>query len=386
MIKVVYFNQWFSSIGKVIDDIRKKHEDEVKIIASSKNKNHVYKKYVDLFIEEDWIEGKTHEETMVNYIDWLLNICSKYKVDYFFCKKYSKYIVENKLRFNTLGVHIICDNIDIQNMFSSKAEVYDVINNNRDIMGLTSLIDILPEYHIFNEYTVQDALNYIEQHADSGDICLKLDSDEGGTSFRRIKKARLGIDSLHEPMDYRITPEQAEELVFESGSKLSDILFMELLSGPEISADCYNSKNGLITICRSKQADRVQKVYYDEKIYSICNDLCKLFEFKFPFNVQFRYSDGVLKLLEINTRMSGGLYYEVECGLNIAEVCLLDSMNKQMEYTIDKFINFKPFYVTHIEEAVILDTDEATLESQSSSLSTIDSLEKKIEHLKKRNK
>ena len=81
-----------------------------------------------------------------------------------------------------------------------------------------------------------------------------------------------------------------------------------------------------------------------------------------PYNVQFRFEhneDGIktygkLRILEVNTRMSGGLYYEISEGLNIASVCLKDFLNKSDEYNIFDYKNFKDKLVTHLELPISL--------------------------------
>jgi carbamoylphosphate synthase large subunit len=97
----------------------------------------------------------------------------------------------------------------------------------------------------------------------------------------------------------------------------------------------------------------------------VCKSIGDVLGLKFPYNVQFRIVKGKnydnignLRLLEINPRMSGGLYYEVLCGMNIAEICMLDNMefeNKGTQCDYSKFINFKDCYVTHVEKAIKVD-------------------------------
>jgi hypothetical protein len=135
---------------------------------------------------------------------------------------------------------------------------------------------------------------------------------------------------------------------------------MELLDSPEISVDCYKSKQGFIAICREKIKDtRVQRIYYNEEISKICEKIGDIFNFRFPFNVQFRVAHNEisnkienLRLLEINPRMSGGTYYSTLFDMNICNVCLCDVLNKVDEYDISKFVKFEDKRVTHVERAI----------------------------------
>ncbi len=348
MHKVIYFNQWFSSIALVIEDLKKRNGNSIKIIASSKNKDHVYKNYVDDFIVEDWEETGNHEESMNNYIGFIYNTCNNYNVDYFFVKKHAETILKHKKELNSLGTHIIGE---WKERLESKGSVYDFLAWNKNLR------EYIPEWWRFDNALIGQAFKLINEHSGKNDICFKLDSGEGGQSFREIDDSPLKLDSLNSYRMNKLTSDEAVKLIANSSGIIDRLIFMEKLDGPEISVDCYNSKQGFIAICRSKHSGRVEKIYYDEKIMNICNTIQEEIKLEFPFNVQFRYKhreDGThtmndLRLLEINNRISGGLYYEVSEGLNIADVCLKDCMNKSNEYNINDFINFETRHVTHLE-------------------------------------
>lgn len=354
MVKVVYFNQWFSSIANVIDDLKKKHGNRIKIIASSKNKDHAYKDSVDVFIVEDWEETDDKEESMQNYIDWVLNLCETYHVDYFFVKKHAKYIRKNSMELYMRGVFLISEDLETLGLMDSKADVYDRLIEDK------VLSKYIPEYYIFSD--TWNAKTFVKHSLDNEEkICLKLDTDEGGASFRMISNEAVNFESLYKFRINTLNYSDALDLIDSADGKIDKILFMELLDNPEISVDCYNSKKGFIAICRCKEGGRREKIYYSKRIANICKRICDELHLRFPFNVQFRYKAGSdksktsnLRLLEINPRMSGGLYYEVLHGMNIAEVCLLDMMNMPELYDINKFKDFKPKYVGHVEKPIKL--------------------------------
>lgn len=355
MIKVVYFNQWFSSIANIMDDLREKHGDTIKLIASSKNKDHAYKNSVDKFIVEDWKEADNREETMNNYVDWILNLCKQYKVDIFFVKKNAKYIRKRTHDFASIGTFLVYDDYETIVNLENKSYVYDTLSKSKD----SQLENLIPDYHTFN--TLDEAIRYLEKHRGKSDICLKFNTDEGGASFRAINDTPVTLNSLYKFRTNTVTTDEARNLVVTAGSKLNKLMFMDILDSPEISVDCYKSKKGFIAICREKQDGRKQKVYYNKELADICEKIGDTFGLIFPFNVQFRVKHNEdknnienLRLLEINTRMSGGLYYEALCGINIAEICLLDCINREKEYNLDNMLNNQEHTVTHIEKAIKL--------------------------------
>ena len=346
MKSVVYFNQWFSSIAWVMEDLKKRND--IKIIASSRNKNHAYANYADEFIVEDWEETEDKEQSMNNYINWVLNLCKKYKVDYFFVKKHSNYISERLKDFSEAGVKLIVENHDVLKSIESKSEVY------RKLETYNEIKDYIPMY--INSYNGMEIIKLLLEHKDRNDMCLKFDCDEGGASFRAIDDTPVTINSLYGFRVNKITTSEAIRLIV-SADRPERLIVMERLDSPEISVDCYNSKQGFVSICREKGTDRTQHIYYNKEISELCCKIGDILGLKFPYNVQFRYEAGSeagnnkkqLKLLEVNPRISGGLYYEVTNGLNIADICLKDCMNRESEYNVKEFIDFDDMYVTHLE-------------------------------------
>lgn len=348
MVKVVYFNQWFSSIAWVIEDLKKRNKNQIKIIASSKNPNHVYKQYVDEFIVEDWEEVKDREQSMKNYTDWVLNLCKEYHVDYFFVKKNSSDITQRASEFSMSGTFLITECYETLKALESKSGVYNKLGKYKELKKY------IPMY--MNTDNGTKIIKELSAHRDKNDICLKFDKDEGGASFRAISDKPVTMSSLYSFRVNTATTDEAIRLV-ESADNPSRLIVMEKLDNPEISVDCYNSKQGFIAICREKGTDRVQRIYYNKEISELCCKIGNILGLIFPYNVQFRYEanskdengNKQLKLLEVNPRMSGGLYYEVANGLNIADVCLKDCMNKHDEYSISDFLDFKNKYVSHLE-------------------------------------
>lgn len=345
-MSVIYFNQWFSSIANVIEDIKK--DKNIRVIASSKNANHAYKYSADKFIVEDW------EERGIPYINWVLDICIKNEVNIFFVKKHMLLVSMHRDLFKYNNIELICEDYNTLLEFESKANIYENIKKNNNLSWL------VPDY--YKGCSKKQAAEFVE--ADKK-LCLKLDNDEGGASFRKIENTRnVSFNSLKSFRVNTITLDETIKMIEGlSLDELKQILFMDLLDSPEISVDCYNSTKGFIAICREKlSGTRVQRIYNDDKIYDLCKQLYEQFNLKYPFNVQFRIKNGAdkndinnLRLLEINTRISGGIYYETLLKLNIAKVVYYDIMGEQYKYSIDDYSNFKETNITHVEKGIILD-------------------------------
>lgn len=353
-MKTIYFNQWFSSIANVIEDI--KSRNMVRMVASSRTPEHAYRYSVDKFVVEDWEEVKNSESaSMKNYVDWVLTLCEREHVDLFFVKKHAVHIMKQAKRFEELGVILISEDYQTLKSMESKVGVYEAL----DASGITSLQHCIPEFRTFE--APEDAVAYVEKHRKKNNICLKFDKDEGGASFRAIKDKKPSWKDLYFYDVNTMTTDETCQLISDAGKKVNRLIFMEMLDSPEISIDCYNSENGFIALARMKVGGRKQKLFYDEALANVCKEMGDVLGLKFPYNVQFRVKAGGhvdniddLRLLEINPRMSGGLYYEVLCGKNIAEVCMREKLGFADTIDMEPFINFEDQYVTHVEKGIII--------------------------------
>lgn len=76
-------------------------------------------------------------------------------------------------------------------------------------------------------------------------------------------------------------------------------------------------------------------VVHDEKLENTVMDILKVFKAKGPTNLQFRFSDGEYKLLEINPRISSSTSIRKAFGYNEAEMCVRYYLeNKKIEPNI----------------------------------------------------
>lgn len=375
----IYFNQWFTSISGVIEDIKSKLKDSIYIVASSKNANHAYKKYVDKFIVEDWECREDDPNFEDTYIEYVLNICIQNNVNIFFVRKYANIVSKNIERFNAVGIRVIVEKYSTLRLLDDKVLAYNKLLD-------TELNYIIPEYFAVNatRYGLELVVNsklpafdlnthgysahslfetlvntsgYDNDYYKNNGYCIKKRTDEGGCSYREIDSKPVDYKSL---AGYRVNKLSGHDAIrlIESleTADYGKIFIMEKLKTPEISVDCYSSNKGFIAICREKEG-RTQRIFYNKQIRDICKNIAQKFELKYPFNVQFmnKEVDGKneLRLLEVNTRLSGGSHYYTLFDMNLAYICLLDIMDMPM-YNIDKFIGFTDKHVTYIEKPIEL--------------------------------
>ena len=346
MIKVIYFNQWFSSIGPVIRDIKKLAKEEglvIKIIGSSKNEDHAFKKDVDEFVLETWDKGSNDKEMSKNYIDWVSNLCKEKGVDVFFAKKYSDIVDENRRVFEDKGIKVIAG--AKVNGVSTKRETYETLeSSDRELLKKLVPSYFNPEFGSDSRMKLDEWVN--GKFFNNSRVIMKLNKDEGGTSYKEIIRDKIKLSDICGYFGQKIHLSDFQRLITEQN--MQDFIFMEYLSDPEISVDCYvkpgqdNLYYGdLIAIAREKVNGRVQRVFLTSDIYNIADELVSELKIEGLFNFQLRRDkNGDLKLLEINPRISGGAYIECELGINLMYFALIDALElKEGSQYVNKFLD-----------------------------------------------
>lgn len=333
-VKKIWFNHWFSTVYHIINMIK---DDEINfyIIGTNERPNAVYKSLCDEFYVEPTFNNTD------DYIDYCLNFCKKNKIEIFFPRRNLLEISKKIAEFNSIGTKVFIDNYSEISTFNDKEKTYKFFTDKK--IG-----------HIPNRYTINnidDFKNaYKKLKTDNNRLCIKFANDEGAKSFRVIDNSKKGLNSLYSPSSYRITYNEICDILIQN-KIIPDLIIMPFLEGTEVSVDCLKTSKGNIIIPRFKTNSREEIINFDDEIIKICNDFCNVCNLELPFNIQFKYQDNVPFLLEINTRMSGGIQLScVPTGINIPRI----AVNKLLGICRDWNLNCKEHMISHIESPIIL--------------------------------
>lgn len=320
---VVYFNNWFSSMYSVVEDIKREFKG-VKVVFTSNNDSHVIRGLSDVNYKEP--------ENILGY----LGICKENKVDIFFCKENMVEVSKYKEQLDGMGIHTTCDTYSIMDLASSKSKVYEELRD-------TGICNI-PRYRVIgSKIGIGDILaSGVVDCFDAGIVC-KLDSDEGGSSVVRYLAGK----------DYKPLGDNTKNLIDIKGKSI----VMPYLGGPEISVDCYFSRNGDIAIVREKGKGRECYIQRDEYIEDVAIKIGKHLGIKVPYNVQLRYQrednrgrlEDKLMLMDLNVRLSGGIYLSNLSGVNIPLIYIKDKMG--IDYKIQRI---KELTIGRVERGIII--------------------------------
>ena len=334
----VWFNHWFSTSYRLIELMKADANKKIYIIGSNMQKNSVIQKVCDEWHEEPTCEG-------AEYISYCLDFCKSRQVDVFVPRRNMLSISQNIDKFNDIGVKVLLDDYETVSLLEDKVKTYDFFKSIDNIN--------VPDY-----YKVTSVKEFKEAYAKlslgNEVVCAKFVRDEGGKSFRKISKESKGLNKIKSYAGVGISYDDYLA-VLEGVEDFDDIILMPYLEGNEISVDCLNTKKGLIAIPREKGNSRDERVFYDEDILNMVGIITANIDIKYPFNVQFKYKGSKLYLLEINTRMSGGLQMScLAADINIPGIAL----NKLLGEEVDWVQRKKEAVVSYVELPYIIRLEE----------------------------
>lgn len=301
----IWLNHWFSTAYHIISLI-KRDDPDFYVIGSNENLKSPIMEVCDAWYQEPVLHGE-------DYVRFCLDFCARHEIDVFLPRRGALSISKEKARFQEAGVKVMVEDWDVMERLNHKDQAYRLFQ--REGIG------IVPEHYIVTN-AEQFQARYEQLARQYGKVCFKFVKDEGGKSYRLIDNDRRGYTALFRKMTTRMPFEAAMEALSERES-FPPVIVMPYLPDEEISVDCLMTATGLIAIPRVKDATRIEKIRYDERILSHCRDLYEKIPLEHPCNIQFKYREGVPYILEVNTRMSGGVQMAcVASGINIPNIAV----------------------------------------------------------------
>ncbi len=332
-MKRIWFNHWFSTAYYIINMIRCENPDFT-VIGSNENELSPIMQVCDEWYREPVLKGR-------EYVDFCLDFCREHAVDAFLPRREMVEISRYRDLFEAQGVKVMVDAYDLLAILNDKAETYRRLS--------AKSIGDIPDHRV-----VTSADGFAEAYRDLAGayemVCIKFVQDEGGKSYRLIDNSRKGYASLSRKLTTRMTYDAVLEALSEKDS-FPPLMVMPYLPGEEISVDCLQTSGGLIAIPRVKDYSRIERIEFDDCILETCSRLLQEYPLACPCNIQFKTLKGVRYLLEVNTRMSGGIHMACRAtGVNIPDLAVNKLLGKQKDWHLAKV----PHAVTHVEMPIVL--------------------------------
>jgi len=217
----------------------------------------------------------------------------------------------------------VCRDIELLDAMIEKDKFYEALRG-KDLVTI-------PDYRVAN--TAEEFKQAYEELTAAGHkVCFKPTKSEGGMGFRIIDNERDPLQDLYGYVTLSTTFEQAYETLSLT-DRFDTLMVMELLDGTEYSIDCVSTEDGelLTAIPRRKSTGRTYLLEESAELLDIAERIAGSLRIPYAFNIQVRYNNGVPKLLEINPRMSGGLYITCLSGVNMPYLAVQALQGKAIE-------------------------------------------------------
>lgn len=315
MVTTVWMNHWFSTAVNIIDLLRANNFD-IHVIGTNENEYSVIKNSCDEWDQEPVLKDE-------DYVEYCLDFCKTHNVQVFLPRRGMIQISKNKRRFEDMGVKVMIEDYDIMKVLNNKEKAYDFYSKNS--------LGPVPDY-----YLATTSAQFLEAYnlllTKYPQVCFKFARDEGGKSFRLIDNQRKGYAALFKKQNTRMTLDDVMEALNER-EVFEHIMIMPFLPDEEISVDCLNTEQGLIALPRVKGYEKYETLRYDDEIMRLCKSFQDKACLSWPYNIQFKYLNGIPYFLEVNTRMSGGVHMSCfASGVNIPQIALKKLLGDTAEW------------------------------------------------------
>lgn len=312
----VWFNHWFSTAYHLINLMRQGYGETITVVGSGSNAKAVYRQACDEWYPEQELPDE-------EYVTFCVNFCREHDIDVFVPRRGMVVIAKNAASFELLGTKLL-----LEKGGSMVALLDDKIQTYR--FFAERMPDVIPNYRIVRSIAEFDQACLALQEEGTR-LCYKLTVDEGAKSFRVLDDSIEDIGALYAKPGTKVTYRAARRILSNYDFKIP-LMVMPYLPGADVSVDCMETEQGRLIIPRFK-VGRFSEVKPDPEVIRICQEIMNILHFDMPANIQFKMNGSKPYLLEINTRMSGGLQLScLAAGINMPAIALRKCMGVDTEW------------------------------------------------------
>lgn len=334
----LWFNHWFSTVYNIITLIKEEFKEELIIVGSNEKEDTIYKVLCD-----EWYQEPVFKEGE-KYATWCLNFCKIHQIDVFIPRRGRKDIAKIYNEFEKNGVKVLmCSDYKLMQKLESKIETAKIFRENK-------ICEVPEMIKVTNVYDFKKAYEYLSNKYPEDRICFKYEEDEGALSFRVIDNTVDTINTLRKGRGLKITYSETLHMLSKQ-DEFEPLILMIYLKGPEISIDSLMTSKGFIGAIREKKGSRITEIYQNKEIIGISEKFARITRITMPYNLQLRYHNNKLYLLEVNTRMAGGTHKLCLAGINIPYIALCELLGNNFE--LPRKMNCK-IKVSQIERPILL--------------------------------
>ncbi|MGI8696024.1 MAG: ATP-grasp domain-containing protein [Mycobacteriales bacterium] len=309
----VFFNRSYATNAHVIGMLRDNPDGEkVRIVGTHADPDSpVLAACDEAYPEPD------DSVTGADYVRWALQFCTDHDVDVFIPRLHMADLTAAAGLFARCGVTLLASPAAAVRVFEDKAAGYAAA----ELLGLPT-----PPHHVIT--TAPALAAAVEDLGGVTDrVCIKPVTGVGAEGFRVLSRAPMTLAGLLGPL----TPTVAMGQVYETlraataaGVVVPPLLVLPFLTGPEVSIDTLADADGRTIASIGRVKGRRRRLIVDDKqARTVADTLIAAHRIGYLSNTQVRYwqhPDEPMPrpyLLEVNTRISGGLFQTALAGVNL---------------------------------------------------------------------
>ncbi len=262
-----------------------------------------------------------------HYRNWCLDVCRRHRVDVFAAQAKQRILAPFAGQFDAIGTRLLVN---------ADADMLDAINDKTRFYRLARAADLpMPMTTEVRDLTGFDVA--LAELAEAGlRACIKPPRGIFGSGYWQLEDTITAFEALMHPDDRRMPTqvvraaiEQAFQERLTESATTSDtgtepaprLLVLEFLQGPEWSIDCLCEDGRLLAAVARLKLDRAQRLVVKGPAIDLARRTVAACSLSGLINVQLRAAgveeDEGLRVLEVNTRMSGGCLYTRASGVNL---------------------------------------------------------------------
>lgn len=272
-----------------------------------------------------------------DYVEWALQFARSHHVDVLIPRLHMAELADARERFAAIGTSLACADGDTVRLFADKPCAYRA----------AAELDIpVPPHHV-----VRDSAGLREAHARlrqvAASVVMKPIEGVGGAGYRVLTtepqtledfaghiRHRAGLDAVCRAMDVAVTADE----------RVPELLVMPYLTGPEISVDVLARPDGAVLAAIGRGRSRRRRLIVDDApARAVAEVLTGAHRVGYLSNTQVRYwqgpDDGAPRpyLLELNTRIAGGLFQTALAGVNLPWAAVRIALGEQVPALTPRF-------------------------------------------------
>ena len=301
----VWFNKSFSSVFNVIRRLQATTVPHPFHVLCS----HTNREFVGFEVAAE-SEVEPAGLSAADYVKYCLDFCERHAVQVFVPGRSRVELAEARDQFAARGVRML--------VAAEPAHLHLFEDKGRFYRTLDPAIVAAPRFiSVRNATEFADAVALLR--SEGRQVCFKPSQSMGGLGFRILDDTRGDIRNLLGGEAIRLTTALATHILAQEPA-FRELLVMEYLEGAEYSVDCLSARGRLLCAISRRKATSLggtQLLEDRPDLHAISARLAETYGLDGIFNVQVRHTGGVPKLLEINARFSGGIYFACLSGVDL---------------------------------------------------------------------